>query len=36
MPLELKVKVKNKEATYKRTEDPMLENLMDSLKFQRQ
>ncbi len=36
MPLELKVKVKNKEATYKRTEDPMLENLMDALKIQRQ
>lgn len=36
MPLELKVKVKNKDTTYTRTEAPMLENLMDALKVQRQ
>ena len=36
MPLELKAKVKNKDTTYTRTEAPMLENLMDALKVQRQ
>ncbi|WP_431814580.1 phage tail assembly chaperone G [Limosilactobacillus portuensis] len=36
MPLELKVKTKGKEATYTRTEEPMLENLLDALKVQRQ
>lgn len=36
MPLELKVKTKGKETTYKRTETPMLENLLDALKVQRQ
>ncbi|WP_251547848.1 phage tail assembly chaperone G [Limosilactobacillus caecicola] len=36
MPLQLKVSLKGKEATYTRTESPMLENLMDALKVQRQ
>lgn len=36
MPLKLKVKLKGKETTYTRTETPMLENLMDALKVQRQ
>lgn len=36
MPLELKVKTKGKEATYKRDTAPMLENLLDALKIQKQ
>lgn len=36
MPLELKVKTKGKDATYTRDEAPMLENLLDALKIQRQ
>lgn len=35
MPLELKVKTKGKDAVYKRTEAPMLENLLDALEVQR-
>lgn len=36
MPLELKVKTKGKEAVYTREATPMLENLLDALKVQRQ
>ena len=36
MPLELKVKTKGKDATYTREETPMMENLLDALKIQRQ
>ena len=35
MPLELKVTTKGKDATYTRTQPPMLENLLDALEVQR-